>query len=81
MDKLDLGRICYYCYYYCTVMTIELANIALSLIQEKENQYDLVIAEVDMPEMDGFTFLKHILCERDIPIICKFTHNLFEIDD
>ncbi|KAF3674707.1 hypothetical protein FXO38_05092 [Capsicum annuum] len=51
------------------VTTIEFPNIALSLIQEKEDQYDLVIVEVDMPEMDGFTFLKHIIRETDIPII------------
>ncbi|XP_009607454.1 two-component response regulator ARR14 [Nicotiana tomentosiformis] len=51
------------------VTTIELATIALSMIRERENQYDLVIAEVNMPQMDGFTFLNHILLERDIPII------------
>ncbi|MCD9559376.1 Trans-acting T-cell-specific transcription factor GATA-3 [Datura stramonium] len=34
------------------VTTTELANIALSLIREREKQYDLVIAEVDMPQMD-----------------------------
>ncbi|KAK4356553.1 hypothetical protein RND71_025524 [Anisodus tanguticus] len=55
--------------HYYTVTTIELATIALSMIRERENQYDLVIAEFNMLEMDGFTFLKHILRDRNIPVI------------
>ncbi|XP_059311445.1 two-component response regulator ORR26-like isoform X1 [Lycium ferocissimum] len=55
--------------HYYKVTTIELPTIALSMILERESQYDLVIAEVNMQEMDGFTFLKHILRQKNIPII------------
>ncbi|KAK4364334.1 hypothetical protein RND71_015692 [Anisodus tanguticus] len=55
--------------HYYKVTAIELATIALSMIEERESQYDLVIAEFNMLEMDGFTFLKHILRDRDIPVI------------
>ncbi|KAM7484603.1 hypothetical protein LguiA_000612 [Lonicera macranthoides] len=51
--------------------TTELASAALSMIQDRKGQYDLVIAEINMPEMHGFIFLKRILLQFDIPIICE----------
>ncbi|KAL6969898.1 hypothetical protein U1Q18_029612, partial [Sarracenia purpurea var. burkii] len=47
----------------------ELASVALCMIQEKENQFDLVMADTEMKEMDIFTFLNRILTKRDMPII------------
>ncbi|KAA8529100.1 hypothetical protein F0562_034101 [Nyssa sinensis] len=51
------------------VRTTELASVALSMIWEREDQFDLVMADINMPEMDIFTFLKRILLKRDMPII------------
>ena len=35
----------------------------------KENNYDIIVMDIMMPDMDGFTACKEILSERDIPII------------
>ncbi|KAK2982002.1 hypothetical protein RJ640_007594 [Escallonia rubra] len=53
------------------VTTTELASVALSMIRERGDQYDVVIMEVNMPGMDGFLFLKQIQLMRDMPIICE----------
>ncbi|KAF9673211.1 hypothetical protein SADUNF_Sadunf10G0000700 [Salix dunnii] len=45
------------------------AEIALSLLREKRNGYDIVISDVHMPDMDGFKLLEHIGLEMDLPVI------------
>uniref|UniRef100_A0A2P2LXZ1 Two-component response regulator n=3 Tax=Rhizophora mucronata TaxID=61149 RepID=A0A2P2LXZ1_RHIMU len=45
------------------------AEIALSLLREKKNGYDIVISDVHMPDMDGFKLLQHIGLEMDLPVI------------
>ncbi len=35
----------------------------------KENNYDIIVMDIMMPDMDGYTACKEILSERDIPII------------
>ncbi|KAL3501782.1 hypothetical protein ACH5RR_036231 [Cinchona calisaya] len=52
------------------VTITQLPSIALSLIRGRQCSYDLVIAEVNMPEMNGFILMKQILLiKEDIPII------------
>ena len=48
------------------------AEIALSLLRENRNGYDIVISDVHMPDMDGFKLLEHIGLEMDLPVISKF---------
>ncbi|KAF3456297.1 hypothetical protein FNV43_RR00947 [Rhamnella rubrinervis] len=45
------------------------AEIALSMLREKKNGYDIVISDVHMPDMDGFKLLEHIGLEMDLPVI------------
>ena len=48
------------------------AEIALSLLRENKNGYDIVISDVHMPDMDGFKLLELIGLEMDLPVISKF---------
>ncbi|ONK66110.1 uncharacterized protein A4U43_C06F4250 [Asparagus officinalis] len=44
-------------------------NVALSLLQEKAEEFDLVVAESHMPEMSGFVLLRTVKTEFNIPVI------------
>lgn len=47
------------------------AEIALNLLRENRNGYDIVLSDVHMPDMDGFKLLEHIGLEMDLPVISK----------
>jgi two-component response regulator (ARR-B family) len=59
--------------WFCiSVTTCHLARDALTLLRERKDGYDIVISDVNMPDMDGFKLLEHVGLEMDLPVISKF---------
>ncbi|CAM9001289.1 unnamed protein product [Rhodiola kirilowii] len=55
------------CFYEVT--TCCLAREALSILRERKDGFDIVISDVNMPDMDGFKLLEHVGLEMDLPVI------------
>ncbi|WOL08591.1 two-component response regulator ARR10-like isoform X2 [Canna indica] len=55
------------CGYRVTVA--QQAITALELLRENKGNYDLVISEIVMSDMDGFKFLETINLEMDLPVV------------
>ncbi|KAK8916313.1 Two-component response regulator ARR11 [Platanthera zijinensis] len=55
------------CFYEVT--TCCKARAALDLLREKKDKFDIVISDVNMPDMDGFKLLEHVGLEMDLPVI------------
>ncbi|KAL3648642.1 hypothetical protein CASFOL_005045 [Castilleja foliolosa] len=51
------------------VTTCNRAEIALDVLRDNRNVYDVVISDVHMPDMDGFKLLEHVGLEMDLPVI------------
>ena len=53
------------------VTTTNQAIEALKMLRENRNKFDLVISDVNMPDMDGFKLLELVGLEMDLPVISK----------
>ncbi|XP_062078331.1 two-component response regulator ARR12-like [Humulus lupulus] len=51
------------------VTTTNQAIKALKMLRENRNRFDLVISDVNMPDMDGFKLLELVGLEMDLPVI------------
>ncbi|WOK94517.1 two-component response regulator ORR26 isoform X1 [Canna indica] len=51
------------------VTTCSLATEALDILRERRDRFDIVISDVNMPDMDGFKLLEHVGLEMDLPVI------------
>uniref|UniRef100_A0A1J3DAK9 Two-component response regulator n=1 Tax=Noccaea caerulescens TaxID=107243 RepID=A0A1J3DAK9_NOCCA len=60
------------CQYHVTITNQ--AQTALKLLRENKNKFDLVISDVDMPDMDGFKLLELVGLEMDLPVIMLSAH-------
>ncbi|KAK7329968.1 hypothetical protein VNO77_24151 [Canavalia gladiata] len=55
------------CKYNVTTTTQSIK--ALEILRKNKNKFDLVISDVNMPEMDGFKLLELVGLEMDLPVI------------
>ncbi|KAL3533151.1 hypothetical protein ACH5RR_006672 [Cinchona calisaya] len=55
------------CQYHVT--TTSQARMALEMLRENKDRFDLVISDVHMPDMDGFKLLELVGLELDLPVI------------
>ncbi|KAI4969744.1 hypothetical protein ZWY2020_000658 [Hordeum vulgare] len=69
------------CKYHPTVVMD--AKTALKILRAGKVQFDLVITDVRMPDMDGFKLLDLIVLEMDLPVITKsllIRHAMLSVD-
>ncbi|XP_028754041.1 two-component response regulator ORR24-like [Neltuma alba] len=57
------------------VTTTNQAIKALKMLRENRNKFDLVISDVNMPDMDGFKLLELVGLEMDLPVIMLSAHS------
>ncbi|XP_020209450.1 two-component response regulator ARR12-like, partial [Cajanus cajan] len=55
------------CQYNVTTTTQSIK--ALEMLRKNRNKFDLVISDVNMPDMDGFKLLELVGLEMDLPVI------------
>ncbi|RDX75349.1 Two-component response regulator ORR23 [Mucuna pruriens] len=57
------------------VTTTNQAVEALKMLRDNRNKFDLVISDVNMPDMDGFKLLELVGLEMDLPVIMLSAHS------
>ncbi|XP_039014770.1 two-component response regulator ORR24-like [Hibiscus syriacus] len=57
------------------VTTTNQAIKALKMLRENKSRYDLVISDVNMPDMDGFKLLELLGLEMGLPVIMLSAHS------
>lgn len=58
---------------FVAVTTTTQSALALEMLRKHRNDFDLVICEVNMPDIDGFQLLQQVV-EMNFPVVSKFQH-------
>ena len=53
------------------VTTFSRGAEALKTLRDRKEDFDIVLSDVHMPDMDGFKLLEHIALELDIPVMSE----------
>lgn len=61
---------------FISVTTANNVAEALRLLRSSE-RFDLVMTEVHMPDVHGFQFVRQIIEEFNLPVICKFSEYIY----
>lgn len=76
VGDLDCGVFVFFLFLLHVVTTTKQSIEALKMLRENRNKFDLVISDVNMPDMDGFKLLELVGLEMDLPVISKLlSHN------
>ena len=63
-----------------TVTCCSRGSEAISLLRQKRNDFDLVLSDVIMPDVNGFRLLEIVGLEIDVPVISKLKCKRFGIN-
>jgi len=68
-----LKKVLTFLFYLLFVVTIcSQADVALTILRERKDSFDLVLSDVHMPGMNGYNLLQQVgLLEMDLPVISK----------
>ncbi|KEH35772.1 putative response regulator and transcription factor RR-A-type family [Medicago truncatula] len=61
------------CQYHVT--TTSQAKTALTMLRENKDKFDLVIADVHLPDMDGLKLLELVELETDLPVVVMLSES------
>ena len=75
-NLFKFGLFFHHIYLFIAVTVTNQAVTALKMLRENRNNFDLVISDVHMPDMDGFKLLEHVGLEMDLPVISKHKSSL-----
>ncbi|CAK9137365.1 unnamed protein product [Ilex paraguariensis] len=73
MKIVDAGKTEHHCIIDVKMTTCGLAREALDLLRGRKDGFDIVISDVNMPDMDGFKLLENVGLEMDLPVISQFS--------
>lgn len=55
-----------------SVTTMELASLAMAIFEQRKDEFDLVMADINMQDMTTLSFIEQVLLMKDhMPIVCK----------
>lgn len=78
IERMKFRKVCEKKQINHLIIEAENGEKAISLLNNSENSFDLIILDLNMPKMNGFEFLRKLKTEKDfqyIPVIIMSTSN------
>ncbi|APZ45597.1 response regulator [Polaribacter reichenbachii] len=76
IERLKFKKVCQKVNSNCAVLEAFNGEEAFTLLSDKNNSFDLIITDINMPKMDGFEFLKALKSDsrlKPIPVVIMST--------